>query len=182
MLTRDYLSEGLKRTCEELRKNVSRTPLKFWNESVFRYHLIGHLLDIDQSRVWDVEWKRVDLIVVGDTGDKVPVEVKFWCFRGERENYRGGPSPQNQREYRKVVGKLIESKRAACFKGHTVKEAYLILLYADPAVAAARPTFGQYYDELVEENCKPHLVDLCEFTESDTRLKMTCKLLEFTLP
>lgn len=178
----DVLEKHLKATCEELLEDVKQIPIRFWNESVFRYHLLRRIHKDDPSLLHDVEWKRWDF-VLRDGQDWIPVELKFWCHCGDREKQRGGPSKQNQKEFKEVLEKLCSARRSGTFPDSNVSHAFLILVYVDPIGPERKKTFGAAYDDLTLFNQSmgtlPRVV--LERVECEANTHLTCKLIETKL-
>ena len=137
---RDILSYALEKTFVDLPAEVERMPLKLWDESVFRYFLARNVLDQDRSLHIEREWRKVDLAIASGT-EITLVEIKFWQLGNLSETTshaltyakKGGPGPQNFREYEAVIDKLkkhLTEQALGCIVG-----AFVVLVYADPIAA-----------------------------------------------
>ncbi len=177
------ISSVLQATWQTVADEVRRTPLSFWNESVFRFYFARTLVErrIDCS----VEWRRFDLLVQGNNGTSL-IEFKFYCRRRRRRKLREKPlfrkgraSKKNFDEFCECVEKLADIDTAKWFikeKAH-IDHRYLILAYS------AQP-FGDRYDSIKLPPATKQLarlepvlaLDGLHCRDSDAELK--CKLLE----
>jgi len=167
---------------------MARVPSVHWNESVFRFNLVRHLLAQNPGLDCRTEWNRVDLAIQRPEGATL-VELKFYAARphhdhkGELVRFKGGPSPQNQRELFASLDSLRFARRQAWAKqcGQII-DAYLVLVYLDPREPNRRRTFASYYDAIEAPNERVSRVwtVLRATPTADGRL-FTCKLLEVPL-
>lgn len=196
MIAIEILDRGLREACKILLEDVKHVPVRFWNESVFRYQLIRQIYSHEPEAVHDIEWKRWDFVLqeVKQNGGKqfIPIEIKFWCHCGDRNPQRGGPSSQNVAEFEQVLGKLQGARKCpALLKAKMdIKQAFLILVYADPIEPGIKRTFGRDYDDLSRWNSQfglntrvIHERVPCEPKSGEQKraTQLTCKLIEVQL-
>src|SRR5947209_3299529 len=94
-----------------LSEELYRVPLKFWNESVFRYFFVRALRQTKQVADGELEWQRHDLRI----GEQL-VEFKFYTGLPPK----GRPAPKNFANFCECVDKLA-AKEAA----------YIVLAYSN---------------------------------------------------
>jgi hypothetical protein len=96
---------------------------------------------------FQTEWRRFDLLVQVH-GLATVIEFKYYLqrsthgLRGEALGFKGGPGPQNEREFDECVRKL----RSAAVPG--VSDWRLVLVYERESPGRSRHSFGQSYAEL----------------------------------
>jgi hypothetical protein len=182
IVLRDALIAAVRATCNECCREVAHVPLAYWNESVFRFFLVRHLLTIAPTVHLHCEWNRVDLAF--EDGDGVTlVEIKFYPYRGLDLASKGGPSKQNFREFEKVVLKLESAAQSSWgLKCGRIVASFLVLVYVDPIDPQGRPTFGKYYDDLKPIESMHAVHPIVHRSSIAVEAHLTCKLLEIVVP
>ena len=103
--TGGLLRNALARTCSALPTEVLTVPLEHWDESVFRWLLIRHVLALAPGGTpcWS-EWHRVDLVLPSPFGATL-IELKFFAHRLLRNHsprivrMKGGPVPETSASF-----------------------------------------------------------------------------------
>ena len=136
------------RTIEFMPGELRRAPLASWNESVFRHFFCRQLHDVDEGVQQFVECERIDLVLHRGE-EKAFVEFKFYVhpqrfdpYTGGSSGFKGGPSPQNLREFQRCVHQLHDRKSVPGLSK------YIVLAYADPlGESTPGKQYSYYYDD-----------------------------------
>ena len=151
-------------------KESRRTPLVYWNESVFRFMFVRALLSEYPHVRCDVEWRGVDLLI-RDSDVSSLIEFKYYVrpwlvdLRGKRIRPKGGPSKKNFGEFCGCVEKLAQIDNSTWRATDDVPFAhrYIILAYADSIDMVGQKSYSFWYDEIrlpAETRKKARLVRL----------------------
>ena len=179
----NLLQTALARACAVLPAERGSVPLDHWNESVFRWLLIRHLLaGAPGTPCWS-EWHRVDLVIPSTSGATL-VELKFFAHRPLRDHsgrvvrLKGGPSDHNVGEFWASIDTLANSAARhwarAC---GGISAGYFVLAYCDPVRISGQPTYGSYYKKLKPEARILSIEPIVEELPLDTDTAFTCQLL-----
>lgn len=179
----DLLRKALKRACSALPGEVRSVPIEHWNESVFRWLLVRHLLAVAPGTQCWSEWHRVDLVLPAASGATL-IELKFYAHRPLRDQstgvirMKGGPSDQNVREFNSSVDNLVGNAARhwtrAC---GGIRAGYVVLAYCDSIRATGKPTYASYYGKLQPQGSVASVETIVEELALDSDTLLTCKLL-----
>jgi hypothetical protein len=144
------LADVLEKAWAAVSREIPKTPLPFWSESVFRFYVIQALLREKSDWLCQKEWRSVDLLVEKD-GVRVPIEFKFYvhssCSDGPVTWRKGGPSMKNYREFCECVKKLKSFGRESPPTSSHGKIAHRLLLLVYEHRSSHKTTkYADYYD------------------------------------
>jgi|SRR2546427_1325299 len=148
--------DALDATWHDIAKELRRTSVSHWNESVFRYLFVRAFLRRNPEAVCYVEWNRIDL-VVQCFGKNALVEFKFfhaeivYNLNGKRLRPKGGAGKKNFREFCKCMAKLATIKNARWRKRQRerIDAKLLILAYVDRDNQQGKKSFRHWYANIL---------------------------------
>ncbi len=183
----ELLRTALGRACSALPIEVRAVPLEHWNESIFRFLLVRHILAAAPGTPCWSEWHRVDLVLPASSGATL-VELKFFAHQPLRDHsdgvlrMKGGPSAQNVREFEAAIQSLAGSRAkhwaTAC---GGIAAGYVVLAYCDPAIAGAQRTYRSHYGNLRAHGQIASVETIVEELPLPKEAIFTCKLLALHL-
>jgi len=133
----EFLIRSFKSAWQSLHNSIilNINNLKHWNESVYRYHYIKELLELNQSFTIQDEWKHIDVFInAGD--EQAAIEIKFLDCRpdtsidGKKIFYKGSAGKKNFSEFKKSLDLLrgLEKKTWYLSQSANVSHRYFLLI------------------------------------------------------
>ncbi len=148
------------------------------NESVFRFFVVAEIMRQAPHAKCQTEWNKYDLAV---TIDKESLIVEFKFYFGFSRTYdltdavpgrwKGGPSPQNRREFRACLDKLRNPPKPI---NATIAGKYLVLVYDPGPWAGHNDSYVNSYDNLETFGIATNEVEEIDHCYKD---RAVCKLI-----
>ena len=188
-LLKRAIVDALDVALHDMAKELCRTPLSHWDESVFRFFFVRAFLHSNREAKCHVEWNDIDL-VVQCFDENALVEFKFfraepmYNLTGKLLRYKGGAGKKNFREFCDCVTKLASIEKAAWQMNprERIDAKLLILAYEHRADLLGEKAFRHWYDDVHLPNnlpCKDSLGTVKSFEPIVCRKsnrEINCKL------
>jgi len=161
-LLKRVIVDALDATLHDMAEELSRTPLSYWDESVFRFFFVRAFLHRNPEAKCHLEWNQIDL-VVQCFDENALAEFKFfrsepmYNLAGKRLRFKGRAGKKNFREFCDCVTKLASIEKTAwqLKQEERIDAKFLILAYEHRADLLGEKAFRHWYDDVQLPNDLP---------------------------